>query len=250
MAFLEDALVPIYNLHRYQIEAVSKIVGSVDYRYAVRGDGQIPTILVSKETQQRALKAAIQCLSPEVLTLPENIIKLIPPRPAGYNTSRELFKKRTGLAFDALAAAESAADFPLQFLLQPERASRMVEYSARGEGITLDELNTQLIESTWKASRKTGLALEVQLQTEQILLTHLLALSVNEKASYQVKALMGKSLKDLKAYIEETKKSVKDVSYQAHLDYALERMKNPSAAKIAVHKELPPGAPIGCKDEF
>ncbi|MEA5429092.1 zinc-dependent metalloprotease [Arcicella lustrica] len=250
MAFLEDALVPIYNLHRYQIEAVSKIVGSVDYRYAVRGDGQIPTILVSKETQQRALKAAIQCLSPDVLTLPENIIKSIPPRPAGYNASRELFKKRTGLAFDALSAAESAADFPLQFLLQPERASRMVEYAARGEGITLDELNTQLIENTWKLPRKTGLALEVQLQTEQILLTHLLALSVNEKASYQVKALMGKSLKDLKAYIEETKKSVKDVSYQAHLDYALERMKNPSAAKVTAHKELPPGAPIGCEDEF
>lgn len=250
MAFLEDALVPVYNLHRYQIEAVAKIVGSVDYRYAVRGDGQIPTILVSKETQQRALKAAIQCLSPEVLTLPENIIKLIPPRPAGYNASRELFKKRTGLAFDALSAAESAADFPLQFLLQPERASRMIEYAARGEGITLDELNTQLIENTWKAPRKTGLALEVQYQTEQILLTHLLALSVNEKANYQVKALMGKSLKELKAYIEETKKSVKDASYQAHLDYALERMKNPSAAKVTAHKELPPGAPIGCEDEF
>ncbi|MEA5401513.1 zinc-dependent metalloprotease [Arcicella sp. DC2W] len=250
MAFLEDALVPVYNLHRYQIEAVAKIVGSVDYRYAVRGDGQIPTILVSKETQQKALKAAIQCLSPEVLTLPENIIKLIPPRPAGYNASRELFKKRTGLAFDALSAAESAADFPLQFLLQPERASRMVEYAARGEGITLDELNTQLIESTWKAPRKTGLALEVQYQTEQILLTHLLALSVNEKANYQVKALMGKSLKELKAYIEETKKSVKDANYQAHLDYALERMKNPSAAKVTAHKELPPGAPIGCEDEF
>lgn len=250
MAFLEDALVPVYNLHRYQIEAVAKIVGSVDYRYAVRGDGQIPTILVSKETQQKALKAAIQCLSSEVLTLPENIIKLIPPRPAGYNASRELFKKRTGLAFDALSAAESAADFPLQFLLQPERASRMVEYAARGEGITLDELNTQLIENTWKAPRKTGLALEVQYQTEQILLTHLLALSVNEKANYQVKALMGKSLKELKAYIEETKKSVKDASYQAHLDYALERMKNPSAAKVTAHKELPPGAPIGCEDEF
>jgi hypothetical protein len=26
-------------------------------------------------------------------------------------------------------------------------------------------------------------------------------------------------------------------------------MKNPSSAKIAVHKELPPGAPIGCGEE-
>lgn len=248
MSHLEDVLVPIYNYHRYQVEAAAKIIGSVDYRYALRGDGQKPNTLVSKETQQKALDAVLQTLSSETLTIPESIIQLIPARPAGYWPSRELFKKRTGRAFDPLAAAESATDFPLQFLLQPERASRMIEYEARYGSLGLEEMLTQLIEKTWKAPKTTGLARKVQFQTEQIVLTHLLALSVNEAANYQVRAVCGKAIKDLKAYIE-SQKNTKESDYAAHLDYAVERMKNPSAAKIAAHKEMAPGAPIGCDEE-
>ena len=249
MAFLEDALVPIYNLHRYEVEAVAKLVGSMDYKYKVRGDEQFSTQSVSKETQQKALDATLKCLSPEFLTLPENIISIIPPRPAGYNSTRELFKKRTGLAFDPLAAAESAADFPLQFLFHPERASRMVEYEARNGGLGLEEMINQILDKTLKIPKNQGLNRKVQFQTEQIVLTHLMALSTTETANYQVRAVCGKVLKELKTYIEETKKTVKDSDYQAHLDYALDRMKNPSSAKVAVHKELPPGAPIGCGEE-
>nr|MCU0471484.1 zinc-dependent metalloprotease [Arcicella sp.] len=248
MAFLEDALVPLYNIHRYQIEAVAKLVGSMDYNYAVLGDGQFSTKAVSKETQQKALESALKCLSADFLTLPENIISLIPPRPAGYMSSRELFRKRTGLAFDPLVAAESAADFPLQFLFHPERASRMVEYEARNGGLGLEEMITQVVDKTFKISKNQGLNRKVQFQTEQIILMHLLALSVNESANYQARAVCGKALKELKAYLEETKKTAKESDYQAHLDYALERMKNPSAARVAQHKELPPGAPIGCDD--
>ena len=249
MAFLEDALVPIYNLHRYQVEAVVKLIGSMDYQYKVRGDEQFSTKSVSKETQQKALETALKCLSADFLTLPENIISMIPPRPAGYMSSRELFKKRTGLAFDPLAAAESTADFPLQFLFNPERASRMVEYEARNNGLGLEEMMNQVIDKIFKISKNQGLSRKVQFQTEQIVLTHLMALSTNENANYQVRAVCGKVLKDLKIYLEETKKTVKESDYQAHLDYALDRMKNPSSAKVAVHKELPPGAPIGCGEE-
>ncbi len=249
MAFLEDALVPIYNLHRYEVEAVAKLVGSMDYKYKVRGDEQFSTQQVSKETQQRALEATLKCLSAEFLTLPENIISMIPPRPAGYNSSRELFKKRTGLAFDPMAAAESTADFPLQFLFHPERASRMVEYEARNGGLGLEEMINQVVDKTIKTPKNQGLNRKVQFQTEQIVLTHLMALSTNESANYQVRAVCGKVLKELKTYLEETKKTAKESDYQAHLDYALDRMKNPSSAKVAVHKELPPGAPIGCGEE-
>jgi hypothetical protein len=38
MATLEDVLVPIYNYHRYQLEAVCKIIGGTDYSYSTRGD--------------------------------------------------------------------------------------------------------------------------------------------------------------------------------------------------------------------
>ena len=249
MAFLEDALVPIYNLHRYQVEAVVKLIGSMDYQYKVRGDEQFSTKSVSKETQQKALETALKCLSADFLTLPEKIINMIPPRPAGYMSSRELFKKRTGLAFDPLAVAESTADFPLQFLFNPERASRMVEYEARNNGLGLEEMINQVVDKTFKTLKNQGLSRKVQFQTEQIVLTHLMVLSINETANYQVRAVCGKVLKDLKTYLEETKKIIKESDYQAHVDYALDRMKNPSSAKVAVRKELPPGAPIGCGEE-
>ena len=115
MAMLEDVLVPVYLLHRYQVEAVTKIVGGMNYTYALRGDGQIVTQALSKEEQLKALNAIIETINPSVLVLPERITKLIPPRPSGYDYTRELFKKRTGLAFDALSPAETAADMPLSF---------------------------------------------------------------------------------------------------------------------------------------
>ena len=43
MARLEDTLVPLYLLHRYQTEAASKWIGGLNYTYAARGDGEIVT---------------------------------------------------------------------------------------------------------------------------------------------------------------------------------------------------------------
>jgi hypothetical protein len=181
-----------------------------------------------------------------LLVLPGAVTKLIPPRPAGYNFTRELFKKRTGLAFDALAPAETAADFPLSFLFNSERVSRMTEYEVSG-GLGVNEMLHVLTDSTWKAARRPGMENMVQLQTEQILLTYLLALSVDENSSFAARGAAQKSLADLKIFIEDQKKTAKDETYIAHLTLALERMKAPDKAKPTVqHKEMPPGAPIGC----
>ena len=46
---LGDVLVPIYFLHRYQIEAASKIIGGLNYNYALRGDGQLITEMIDSE---------------------------------------------------------------------------------------------------------------------------------------------------------------------------------------------------------
>jgi hypothetical protein len=250
MALLEDALVPVYNYHRYQVEAVAKLVGGLDYNYALRGDGQLVTQILPKEAQQRALAALLGAISPQTLTLSERVIGLIPPRPLGFGFTRELFKKRTGLTFDPLAAAEAAADLPLGLLLHPERANRLVEYEARANSLGLAEVLAQLVGATWKSARAQGLARQVQFQTEQIALTHLLALSVNENATYQTRAVCQQALRELKSFIESAKAGA-DAPYLAHLDLALERMKAPEKAKVPGHKEMPPGAPIGtCESEL
>lgn len=246
MAMLEDALVPVYFYHRYQIEAVTKLIGGMYYTYALRGDGQTITRALSKEEQVKALNVIIDCLDPKFLQLPDRIAKLIPPRPAGYDFSRELFKKRTGLAFDVLSPAETAADLPLSFLFNTERLNRMVQYEISSNGLGVSEMINTLIAKTWKASRLTGMERLIQLQTEQVLLTYLLSASVNDNNSFAVKSIFKKTLNELKIFIEAQNKTTLDETYKGHLLLALERMKDPAGAKPAIHKEIPPGAPIGC----
>ena len=246
MAMLEDVLVPVYLYHRYQLEAVTKWVGGLNYTYALRGDGQLTTKSLTKEEQLKALNAVIGCISPEFLLMPDDIVKLIPPRPSGYGFTRELFKKRTGLAFDALAPAETAADFPLSFLFNTERINRMVEYEAANNGLGLNEMINVLLNKTWKSARRTGMQKLIQQQTEQIILTYLLAVSIDDNTSFTAKAVVQKALSDLKKYIEAQQKTVTDESQQAHFILALERIKTPEKAKPTIHKEMPPGSPIGC----
>jgi hypothetical protein len=235
----------MYFYHRYQLEAATKLVGGMFYNYALRGDGQVITRAVPKSEQLKALDAITEAIKPANLVLPQNIIDLIPPRPAGYSFSRELFVRRTGLVIDALTPAESLTDFVFSFLLQTERMNRMVQYKQQHNGLGLDDVLTSLINKTWKAPRETGIKKLIQLQNEQILLTYLLAASIDENAAYTTRALIQAKLNELKSFIDKNKTSV-DETYKGHLLLALERMKAPDKAKPTVHKPLPPGAPIGC----
>lgn len=246
LAMLEDVLVPVYFYHRYQVEAVTKLAGGMYYTYALRGDGQTMTRALSKEEQRKALNAVIDCLDPTFLQLPDRIVQMIPPRPAGYDFSRELFRKRTGLAFDALSPAETAADLPLSFLFNSERLSRMAQYEVTSNGLGVTEMINTLIAKTWKAPRLSGIEKLIQLQTEQVLLTYLLSASVNDNNSFAVKSNLKKALADLKTFIDTQSKTATDETYKGHLLLALERMKEPEKAKPTIHKEIPPGAPIGC----
>jgi hypothetical protein len=247
MATLEDVLVPLYFYHRYQLEAVTKWVGGLNYRYALRGDGQFVTKPLPKADQLKALNAVISCLEPKFLALPESIIQLIPPRPAGYSFNNELFRKRTGLAFDALAPAETAADLPFSFLFNTDRLNRMVQFEVLQNGLGVTEMVDLLLSKTWKAKAPVN-AMEnlIQQQTSQVLLTYLLAVSLNDAASFQTKAVLKKELSDLEKYLKSRLTLEKDESLVAHYLLALERMKAPEKAKPTLHKEIPPGAPIGC----
>ena len=244
MSKLEDALVPAYNYHRYQLEAVCKLVGGMDYSYSVRGDRQPTPTPLSAEVQKNALTAAINCLSPAVLTLPEHIIKLIPPRPPMYGNIGELFEKRSGMSFDPLAAASVLADFELSFLFHPERANRLVEFKARANTPGWDDVLTAILEKTWLGEKQNGLAGLVQLQTQQQVLTHLLALASSERSSYQVKATCFEKLQWLRK-IAATK-SGSSGPLRAHFLYTIERIDHPKDVVLPTPLEIPPGAPIGC----
>ncbi|SHL00368.1 zinc-dependent metalloprotease [Flavobacterium xanthum] len=246
MAMLEDVLVPVFLFHRYQVEAATKVIGGQYYSYAIKGDGQMVTKSVSKEEQLNALNAVVDCMDPKVLALPERIIKLIPPRPANYDYDRELFNRKTGLAFDPLAAAEAAADIPLSFLFNTSRLNRLVEYQAENGGLGIDDMIQVLTTKLWNGQKSIGLEGLIQQQNEQMLLTYLLAVSVNDSASFATKAGLLKAIDDLKTKVTAQLKKTKNNTQKGYLLLTLERIKSPEKAKATLHQTAPPGAPIGC----
>ena len=242
---LEDVLVPVYNYHRYQLEAVCKLIGGMNYSYSVRGDinQQKPQIL-SKATQDKALQAALNCLNADVLTLPERIIRLIPPRPPMYYNVGELFQKRMGMNFDALSAAEALVNYEMEFLFNPERANRLVQFKAEANSIGWDDVLDAIIKTTWKTNLQNGLKKEIQLQTQQMVLTWILGLGQSEQANYAVKSICFSRLEIIKKFCEEQMKI--NPSLKPQYSYAVERINKPKDIQLPTHKEIPPGSPIGC----
>jgi hypothetical protein len=244
MSDLGETLVPIYLLHRYQVEAAAKSVGGLFYTYALRGDGQKVTEIVSGKEQARALDALLKTISPDALTLPERILRLIPPKASGF-LPREPFRGRTGLTFDALAPAEAAANLTVSFLLDQQRTARLVEQHARlGTVAGLDTVIDRLIAATWKAPRASGLAAEVQHVVEDVVVYHLMALAKNDAAPAQVRAIVSQKLEQIRASLSGKP--------GAHAQYEAAQIKqfqqSPKEFVMLKPVEPPPGQPIGCEE--
>ncbi|WP_412060985.1 zinc-dependent metalloprotease [Rubrivirga sp. IMCC45206] len=125
LATLEEVLVPLYLRHRYQVDATAHLVAGVEYAYGTRGDGTARPAPVDATTQRAAIDALLATVTPQALALPEGA-RAIPPRPPGYGASRETFDGRTGVTFDPVAPAETAAALTFGYLLDASRASRLV----------------------------------------------------------------------------------------------------------------------------
>jgi len=255
LATLEDALVPLYMLHRYQVEAAAKLVGGMDYTFALRGDGQTPTRIVAPAEQRRALAAVLATLQPEALALPDSLLKMIPPRTPEYERGREHFKIRTSPAFDALAPAEAAAQHTLQFLFNAERASRLVEFHARDAANPgLEEVLDAILAATWKSPRGSGYPAELSRVVDTVALYDLMALAASEQATPQAAAIAALKLEDLKAWLASAQASAKDDAERAHLLQAASQIsvfqKNPKSLPAAAPSLPPDGPPIGTPDEF
>ncbi len=250
LAHLEDVLVPIYMFQRYQVVAASKVLGGLYYTYAVRGDGQVPTAMVPPAEQRRALTALLNTIRPDILTLPQNLLKIIPPQPDGYGRTREDFRGKTGVVFDALAPAESAAELTVSLILDPERDQRLMEYHAgNSEYPGLDEVIDDLVNSTWKAAPGKGYDAEIQRAVDDVVLDNLMTLAVNSRASEQVRAIAYYKIDGLKNWMRAQLKTVKSPNQKAQYVYALSQIKqfqqNPEKYNVPAPITLPPGDPIG-----
>jgi hypothetical protein len=216
----------------------------------MRGDGQLVTEMIPASTQQQALDALLATLKPAALVLPEALLQTIPPRPLGSQRHRELIDIRTALTFDALAAAESAAEIPVQLLFNPARATRLVEFNSRDSRLPgLESVINNVVAATIKATPAKGYLGAVQITVNNVVLSNLIRLALSNDASAMVRSLASLKLGQLKAWMAVQEKSTGDPNWKAHFHYSISLIaafeEHPTDYEVREEIQAPPGQPIG-----
>jgi hypothetical protein len=249
LATIEEALVPLYLHHRYQLEAAAKVVAGVRYEYAMRGDGLEPLSAVPAGVQGEALEALLGTLRPSTLALPRSLLARLPPRPHAYPDHRELFQGRTGLVFDAIAPASVAADMTLAMLLHPERAARLVQQHALDPELpSLQAVLERVVASTFDAEAADAYEAEVARAVEEVLVDRLVDLAARASMP-QARALTLAALGDLRdrlagqAGSADAGEAAHAAMLERHLGAFLERPLPPGEPPPRL--QAPPGSPIG-----
>ncbi|MEP5765626.1 MAG: zinc-dependent metalloprotease [Halieaceae bacterium] len=247
LASIEEVLVPMYLLHRFQLQAAAKFIGGQYFSYAMRGDGQRPTGPVAAGEQLRALRSLLATLQPEFLALDADLLRLLPPRPLGYPPTRELFTRSTGVVFDPIAAAEASSQLTLEVLLDPQRAARMGRlgqlYSDQpGFFVVLE----QLLAETWFKQSPAPANAALQRAINDQVLQALLKLVVDPAATTQVRALTASYLDQLRSALERSEPAHPAWRAQKLLAVALIKERLSELQPEGMKPPLPPpGSPIG-----
>ena len=262
---LEQTLVPIYNFHRYQVEAAVKLIAGSNYSYELKKDNQEAEtqqglVTVSAAMQEQALSSLLATLSSDFLTIPEKIIQLIPPKAYGYYRNRESFNSQTGLTFDPVSAAQASAKHTITLLLNTERLARLAQqaslsFTENKKGKTqesvfsVEELISQLIDKTIKQRPESGLKLLVQQRVNQQVIEQLLELWHSPTSVPEVRSATLSSLKKLENWLDDNNDDRHYKKLATHfklleqqIDFSLSKGKR---AVIPKEINMPPGSPIG-----
>lgn len=248
MAQMEEVLVPAYLYHRYQVEAAASALGGMHYIYALRGDGRDPAPPVPAAEQRAALGALLATLRPAELTLPEEVVRKLPPRPSGYERSRELFPRYTGLMFDRITPAVVASDMTVSAMLRADRAARIVQQHVIDTQLPgLEEVLDSLLATTFNARAATPYEAEIARAVQRVVVDRLMDLSANADMP-QVRAVATARL--VRRMNESGGMSGGDEATLAHhhtLAMDIKRfLDRPYQAYVRPPiVDAPPGAPIG-----
>jgi hypothetical protein len=249
-ALIEEPLVPIYMYHRYAVEAAASMIGGQDFTYAMRGDGHgTPMSWVSGEMQRKTIDALAATLKPSELALPKNILELIPPRPPGYGMHRELFPRTTGEGFDPINPAAIAADVTIGFVLQPDRAARMVAQNAIDQSLPgLGEVIDRLVRASFDQPTTSTYEAAIRRAVERVLVDRVMWLATSSPNS-QVRAVASLKLQRLATRLRAVPatRPELDIAQQTLLAADIKRfLERPAETARAIPTSpAPPGAPIG-----
>jgi uncharacterized protein DUF4953 len=256
LSLLEAKLLPLYLHHRYQLEAAIKSLGGVYYTYAVKSaigpsPGRVQEV-VPPAKQREALTAVLDTIKVEGLAIPERILELIPPRAFGYEGGTiELFSKRTDPVFDPIAAATIAIDLAVSGLLEPHRASRLIEFHAKkSANPDFKEVIEALILRTWKQPNlRDPYHVAIARAGQSLVVMRLMELGSNSEASPQVRADATESLRGLRSMLKSPQSATVNAAHRrATIDDIDRFLTRPDAVrKQTTPLPTPAGDPIGSK---
>ena len=239
---IEDILVPIYMLHRYQIESAAKAIGGVDYLYFVKNKNNDKVKFVDSKLQKESLKSLLNVLNPKNLVLPTNLIQILSPRSFRNPRTRENFESNTGVTFDYINASSSIINHTLTFLMNPERINRIYQQNMFGENILmLDDYLTIISNSIFSNKRMSPYESSINKNTSSLFLDHLFLTFNNSNTNDLSKSVILSSIMNTK---EKLSSNLND--YNRFLVNKINGFIDNPDKYIPVEKtKIPDGSPIG-----
>ena len=248
LALMEETLVPLYLHHRYQVTAAASVLGGMHYTYATRGDGLDPVRPAPAAEQLRALDALVRALQPSELTIPQSVLDDLPPRPAGYGRTRELFPRYTGPMFDAISPAVVAAAHVVGDVFNGSRAARLFEQHLLDPSLPgLDDVMEALAAVAAPGSGDSRYEAEVRRAVGRVVADGLMGLA-GGAAMPQVRALAARQLARMRSMAESLAQG--DDAAAAHFNLLAADIRRFEERPYeswtpATAPQAPPGAPIG-----
>ena len=239
---IEDILVPIYMLHRYQIEAAAKAIGGVDYLYFVKNNNNDKVKFVDSKLQRKSLESLLSVLKPKNLVLPNNLFDILSPRSFRNPRTRENFVSNTGVTFDYINISSSLINHTLTFLLNPERINRINQQNIFGDDIlTLENYLAEISKSIFDNKKLNTYEESVNKNTSSLYLDHLFMAFNNSRTNDLSKSIILASIMDTMNNL-----STNPNNYNRFLINKIEGfLSNPDQYKPIEKTKIPDGSPIG-----
>ena len=246
---LEARLVPIYLLHRYQVEAVARLLGGAHYAYSAAAERQAGTRAVAAASQRAALDRLVATLGAEQLAPPASVLDLVTPPGNDYVRNREYFATRSAPLFDAFAAVEAAAAQTTQYLFAPERLNRLAWQHARDSGQPgVADVLDATFRGTWQrdaVAAKAPAGDAVQIAANWVVLDALLHTLDGGQLHAQVEADLRASLQQWRIWLAKNPGRGSLAASRADAAVLIARyLADPTSVRLRPLPAIPPGAPI------
>jgi hypothetical protein len=250
ITLLQERLVPVYFMHRFALNGLTKTIGGMEYANAVRGDRQQATRPISAAQQRAALALLLEALKPAELAIPDTVLTLMAPGATNVTPPVELFGSRTRPVFDELGAARTLAQMIVDGILQRDRAARLAQFAANGSPFTLGSAIDAIVSATWRAPAPGSAKLSALGRVAQrAVADRLLLLAADSDAAPEVRSMAELKIVELRPSAAlRAKQATRSEEDRAHwlsiaTDFGkwIEKRELPSLTRALV---APPGDPF------